>query len=198
MTHFLLLTVGITTPETAQVVVDMMYASAMRSEAPTLFKTIEQPINEYLHSEETFDISVDEVRITHYYTNDATGSGKCTASGKCVNEFDINENGWYTYQGMVVIAAATYRCLFSRSGACGRLSSVPSGYNLHDLYETLMIQVNGIMVDAIILDSCGSCMKKVGNETLQRYDIFTVNPRHTLFEKPQSYGKVLQFTPQSN
>ena len=60
---------------------------------------IEEPIVEYPN--------VYETRMTSFWANDGYGTGECTGSGLCSWDFDINENGWYTYQGKLVIATAT-------------------------------------------------------------------------------------------
>lgn len=75
-------------------------------------------------------------RMTSYYTGDATGSGTCTASGICTNKFKINNKGWYTYQGMVVLAAAKKD--FSR-------------------YDILTVIIDGEYYLGIVLDLCGAC-----------------------------------------
>src|SRR5574344_1804008 len=50
-------------------------------------------------------------RLTSYYKDDGTGVGNCTGSGKCIKDFTINEKGWYTYQGKLVLGGATKACL---------------------------------------------------------------------------------------
>lgn len=70
----------------------------------------------------------------------------------------------YTYKGKVVLATANQtrlkRVLFK-------------GYTSHNLYDELLIIVDGKQYVAIVLDVCGACYG-VKNETLQRFDIFTV------------------------
>ena len=52
-----------------------------------------------------------EVVFTNYYKGDSEGSTAKTGSGITTDKFQINEKGWYLYEGKVVIAAATYECL---------------------------------------------------------------------------------------
>lgn len=113
-----------------------------------------------------------EVRFTSYWVNDRTGSGDCTSSGLCIDDFDVNQHGWFTYQGKVVLASATYKCFYEETGACGKYNSLPDGYNIHNLHDELTIFIDGEMHDAIILDSCGASFWK---EERQRYDIFVSN-----------------------
>lgn len=113
-----------------------------------------------------------EVRFTSYWVNDGTGSGNCTSSGLCTSDFDVNHKGWFTYQGKVVLASATYKCFYEETGACGKYNSLPDGYNIHNLHDELTIFIDGEMHDAIVLDSCGASFWE---EERQRYDIFVSN-----------------------
>lgn len=109
------------------------------------------------------------VRFTSYYIGDYSGSGATTSSGLGVDDFEVNENGWYTYNGKVVIASATYRCLNATTGACGKYNELPEGYNIYKIGDEITIFLNGNNYEAIILDSCGASFWE---EDLQRYDIF--------------------------
>lgn len=92
-------------------------------------------------------------RLTSYYTGDADGSSAVTASGKTTDEFQINEHGWYTYQGKLVIATASDR-LKSWS------SYANSTARTFDLYQTLILEIDGVKYEAIVLDVCGAAMKR--------------------------------------
>lgn len=123
---------------------------------------------------ETSEITLPEdepkaVRFTSYYIGDCSGSGASTSSGLSVDDFEINEMGWYTYQGKVVLATATHQCLEAFTGACGKYDKLPDGYNIHQLYDELTIFLGGNNYEAIVLDSCGASFWE---EELQRYDIF--------------------------
>lgn len=103
-----------------------------------------------------------QTRLTSFYANDGYGTGSCTGTGLCESDFQINENGWYTYQGKLVLATATPYLL-------------NYGYNLADgietyrYYDELTLNIDGISYQAIVLDSCGACM--VDN----RIDLFVSN-----------------------
>lgn len=129
-------------------------------------------------------IRQNSIYLTYYYTGDSTGSGACTASTRCTNQFKINEHGWYTYNEAVVLAAATYRCLNAKSGPCGRFNSIPTDYAIHSIYDVVYFVHNQQVYKGIILDSCGACMYRVNGEKYQRYDIFTANPSRHKVTKP--------------
>lgn len=92
-------------------------------------------------------------RLTSFWNGDGYGTGGCTGSGKCEKDFQKNNKGWYTYQGKLVVATATpYLLNYGWSKV--------NGIEYHKYYETLTININGIDYQAIVLDSCGACMKK--------------------------------------
>lgn len=95
-------------------------------------------------------------RMTYYYTGDATNSGSCTASGKCTNSFQVNDKGWYTYKGMLVVATAS-----TRLGNTNQPT--------YSLYDTLTIYINDQSYKAIVLDRCGACMRDM------KIDLFVSN-----------------------
>ena len=103
-----------------------------------------------------------QTRLTSFYANDGYGTGSCTGTGLCESDFQVNENGWYTYQGKLVLATATPYLL-------------NYGYNLSNnvetyrYYDELQIVIDGINYDAIVLDSCGACMGD------NRIDLFVSN-----------------------
>lgn len=113
-----------------------------------------------------------DVRFTSYHIGDYSGSTDTTASGLTINDFEVNDFGWYTYQGKVVLAAATYGCLRATTGACGQYMSLPEGYSIHELFDEVTMYLNGTSYQGIVLDACGYCMRMNPNEELQRYDIF--------------------------
>ena len=87
-----------------------------------------------------------QYRMTYYATDDGYGTGSVTASGKSTKDFQINENGWYTYQGKLVVATASTRL--------GKTNQ-----KTYKLYDELEITIKGKKYDAIVLDACGACMK---------------------------------------
>ena len=71
----------------------------------------------------------------------------------CAGNFQLNDKGWYTYKGKLVVATATPYLL--KQGW-----SQVSGITYHKYYDELKLVINGVTYDAIVLDSCGACMKK--------------------------------------
>ena len=100
-----------------------------------------------------------ETRLTSYYP---TRGDNATGCGLDVNDFEVNEYGWYTYQGKLVIATATEYLL--NYGWRYR-----EGVRLYHYYDELILTIDGVDYPAIVLDSCGACM------TTGRVDLFVVN-----------------------
>ena len=103
-----------------------------------------------------------ETRMTSYYSNDGYETGVCTGSGLCINDFQVNDKGWYTYQGKLVIATATTYLL--KYGF-----SLADGVHTYRYYDELTLNIDGVDYQAIVLDSCGSSMKN------GRIDLFVSN-----------------------
>ena len=98
-------------------------------------------------------------RMTSFYPAE---SSDCTGSGKCSGDFKVNDKGWYTYQGKLVVATAT--TYLANQGW-----SVAPGVHLYKYWEELVLTIDGVEYDAIILDSCGSSMRT------DRVDLFVSN-----------------------
>lgn len=98
-------------------------------------------------------------RMTSYYPAE---SSDCTGSGKCSWDFTVNDKGWYTYNGKLVVATAT--TYLANQGWY-----VAPGVHLYEYWEELVLTIDGIEYDAIILDSCGSSMRT------DRVDLFVSN-----------------------
>ena len=96
---------------------------------------------------------------------DSTGSGSTTASGLQTKDFQTNEKGWYTYKGRVVVATANRSLLKYGWPAV-------DGITYYKLYDTFTLVIDGISYPAIVLDSCGACMKK------NIIDIFVIDRAH--------------------
>lgn len=103
--------------------------------------------------EETPVISTFTTRMTSYYSNDDCNSGNITASGLSTDNFGINENGWYTYQGKLVIATASTRLGYTEM-------------RTYNLYDDINIIIDGIEYNGIVLDVCGAC------QVYNRIDLF--------------------------
>ena len=99
-----------------------------------------------------------EYRLTSYYTNDPTGSGEWVGAGLHTSKFNVNEKGWYTYKGKLVMAGATNECLNSQSGACGEWNIPKSDKHYYNYYDEVEVIIDGTSYEGIILDSCGACM----------------------------------------
>ena len=109
-------------------------------------------------------------RLTSYYVGDGYGSTHCTGSGVCLNSFEVNERGWYTYKGKIVLAAATEELLRSGYNVRGGGHRQPNKHYFR-YYDEVKLRVDGIVYDGIILDSCGASMWQ--GQT--RIDLFVSN-----------------------
>lgn len=92
-------------------------------------------------------------RLTSYYANDGYGTGNTTASGLSTNNFQTNENGWYTYQGKLVIATASKRLGYTEM-------------RTYNLYDEITLNIDGVDYQAIVVDVCGACQRN------NRIDLF--------------------------
>lgn len=93
-----------------------------------------------------------ETRLTSYYPRGNVVTNT-TASGLTIEDFELNENGWYTYNGKLVVATATdyllnYGWKYSE------------GVRLYTYYDVLILEIDGVEYEAIVLDSCGICMTR--------------------------------------
>ncbi len=147
------------------------------SEVITL-EEFKETVDTYVQErEEVIEESFKEIMLTSYWNGDSTGSNSCTGSGKCESDFKINHNGWYTYNGHVVIATATNLCLELTTGVCSQYSQLPDGYEIYNYGDTLEFQHDGAYYTGIVLDTCGASFWK---EDYQRFDIFVSSPSHSI------------------
>ena len=100
-----------------------------------------------------------ETRLTSYYPRRPI---RPTGCGLGIEDFGINENGWYTYNGQLVVATATNYLL----NYGWRYSE---DVRLYNYYDNLILNINGEDYEAIVLDSCGICM------TTGRVDLFVTD-----------------------
>lgn len=124
----------------------------------------EEPVEQEVVQQVTQPQEVYQEPISDYYTTRMTSyypeeGETTTGSGLGINDFGVNENGWFTYQGKLVVATAT--TYLANQGW-----SVGNGVHLYRYYEELVLTIDGVDYDAIILDSCGSSM------TTDRVDLF--------------------------
>lgn len=99
-------------------------------------------------------------QITSYHPGDGYGSGTRTGSGKSINNFDTMEIGnktVYTYDGKVVVAAATEE-LYNTGYSVRNAQVRQDGKHYFRYYDELQINIDGTYYDAIVLDSCGAAM----------------------------------------
>ena len=102
-----------------------------------------------------------ETRLTSYYPRGGVVSNT-TACGLTIMDFEVNENGWFTYDGKLVVATATdYLLNYGWKYA--------EGVRLYTYYDVLILTIDGVDYEAIVLDSCGICM------TRGYIDLFVVN-----------------------
>lgn len=126
-------------------------------------------------------------QYTYYYPGDATGSGGCTGSGKCIDSFTTDENGWYYYETngekYLVVAAALNICKNS-TNHCG-INVVKHGIaqniKYYNYFDTLNLNINGKTYKAMVLDACGACMWGRQDERGQElFDIYVKNSTATI------------------
>ncbi len=104
---------------------------------------------------------VTKYRLTSFYPNDELKTGDCTGSGLCSWDFGVNEKGWYTYNGKLVLASAT-TYLQKQFGT-------REGVTYYKYYDEVNITIDGVVYPGIILDTCGACYKD------DRLDLFVKN-----------------------
>ena len=95
-------------------------------------------------------------RMTSYYPAE---SSPCTGKGLCSWDFQVNDKGWYTYNGKLVVATATTYLL-------NEGFSLADGVHTYKYGDEITLNIDGVDYDAIVLDSCGSSM------TTDRIDLF--------------------------
>ena len=118
----------------------------------------EEPVEE--EAEEVFY----ETRMTSYYPGDDCKSGTVTGSGKSIKDFEVNEYGWYTYNGKLVVATATKYLL-------NYGFTLSEGVHTYKYWEEITIEIDGVRYEAIVLDSCGHAMHS------DRIDLFVSNSK---------------------
>ena len=118
----------------------------------------EEPVEEEV--EEVFY----ETRMTSYYPGDDCKSGTVTGSGKSIKDFEVNEYGWYTYNGKLVVATATKYLL-------NYGFTLSEGVHTYRYWEEITIEIDGVRYEAIVLDSCGHAMHS------DRIDLFVSNSK---------------------
>ncbi len=100
-----------------------------------------------------------ETRLTSYYPRKPI---RPTGCGLGIEDFGVNEYGWYTYDGKLVVATATNYLL-------NYGWRYQNGVRLYNYYDVLILEIDGVDYEAIVLDSCGICM------TTGRIDLFVID-----------------------
>lgn len=91
-----------------------------------------------------------ETRLTSYYPRKPIQPTGC---GLGIEDFGVNDYGWYTYKGKLVVATATNYLL-------NYGWRYQNGVRLYNYYDVLILNINGVDYEAIVLDSCGICMTR--------------------------------------
>jgi hypothetical protein len=110
------------------------------------------------------DQKIRKYRLTSFYANDELKTGNCVGAGFCWWDFGINDKGWYTYQGKLVLAAAT-TYLQNKFGT-------RDGITYFKYYDEVNVTIDGVVYPGIILDTCGACYRDV------RLDLFVQDGPH--------------------
>ena len=105
-------------------------------------------------------------RLTSYYPEEDTD---CTGSGKCSWDFQVNDKGWYTWNGKIVLAAATIYLQKS--------FGYVEGKKYFKYYDEVDVTIDGKTYRGVILDSCGACMKVTYEE---RLDLFVNSGKNAI------------------
>ncbi len=99
-----------------------------------------------------------QYRLTSFYANDELKTGSCTGAGFCTWDLQLNDKGWYTYKGKLVLAAATTYMINT------------FGYKEDKVYfkyyDEVNVTIDGVTYPGIILDTCGACYRD------ERLDLF--------------------------
>ena len=133
-----------------------------------------QILSEYVEPEpepepEPVAPTVYKYRLTHF-------TDPCVGAGFCANQLQLNEKGWYTYQGKLVVATATPYMINV------------FGYKPNKLYfryyDELILTIDGVRYEAIVLDTCGACYRD------ERIDLFVKDPAHGIDRGYRGYNMI--------
>lgn len=109
---------------------------------------------------------VRQYRLTSFYANDELNTGDCVGAGYCWWDFGVNDKGWYTYDGKLVLAAAT-TYLQKKFGT-------REGITYFKYYDEVNVTIDGEVYQGIILDTCGACYRDV------RLDLMVQDGAHAI------------------
>lgn len=118
-----------------------------------------------------------DVYIVNYHPNDSTGSGRTTASGYTIYDFETSPEGFYRFNGLLVGAIPVGEVLYLED--TGEVYYLYEGYKYYKLGDTLHIefeyQGTFYSEEMVLLDVCGACYG-MAHESKQRIDLFTAYP----------------------
>lgn len=135
---------------------------------PTVIQA--QPVVEEVQSEPQFTIpATKEYRLTSYWSGDAPDTGSCTGSGLCEKDFQVNDKGWYTYNGYLVLAGATTYLQ--------KTYGIDDWKDYYKYYDIVNLTIDGVNYQGIILDTCGASYTV---KTEQRLDLFVSNKQSAI------------------
>lgn len=114
----------------------------------------------------TQKVSSKQFRLTSYYPE---ATSNCTGSGKCSWDFQVNDKGWYTWNGKLVLAAATTYLQKS--------FGYVEGKKYFRYKDVVNITIDGVNYEGIVLDSCGACMSVTYED---RLDLFVSSKNYVI------------------
>lgn len=121
----------------------------------------------------TKTLEFESYRLTSYTPDDGTVTG----SGYSIYDFGVNENGWYTWNDMIVVSTATKELL--DSGEYG--FSYNENIRYYNYYDMLLVNIDGKYYKAIVLDSCGASMIENDSDMdNDRIDLFASSSDYTI------------------
>lgn len=140
----------------------------VNTEEPTVTQT--QPVVEKVQPEPQPTVPITkEYRLTSYWAGDAPDTGNCTGSGLCEKDFQINDKGWYTYNGYLVLAGATTYLQ--------KTYGIDDWKDYYKYYDIINLIIDGVNYQGIILDTCGASYTV---KTEQRLDLFVSNKQSAI------------------
>ena len=116
----------------------MMILTSVNINIPNV-QEVEQPQIEKVEQVQTSYTT----RMTSYYPEE---NETITASGLGINDFGVNEQGWFTYNDKLVIATASTRLGYT-------------DMRTYNLYDEITLNIEGIDYQGIVLDICGACQR---------------------------------------
>ncbi len=129
-----------------------------------------QPVVNATSSVEPSTNQVYKYRLTSFYEDECVGAGFCRSN------LVPDEHGWYTYNGKLVIAGATYYMQ--------NVFGVKENKLYFRYWDELVITIDGVRYDAIMLDTCGASYRD------ERLDLFVVDAAHAIDRGYQGYNMI--------